>query len=99
MEPAYDLMARLLTEHFGVPEEEITPDATFEQLEVDSLARVELITMLEDRLHVTLPEEHGDATVGEAAAYLDGLVAGRADRGRAAAPVGDQPVAMAGPAR
>ncbi|MFI1252303.1 acyl carrier protein [Streptomyces netropsis] len=98
MEPAYDLMARLLTEHFGIPEEEITPDATFEQLEVDSLARVELITMIEDRLHVALPEEHGDATVGEAAAYLDRLVADRADR-EPAAPAGDQPVAMAGPAR
>ncbi|MEU8579411.1 acyl carrier protein [Streptomyces abikoensis] len=50
MEAAYDLMARLLTDHFGVPGERITPDATFEELGIDSVAGVELPTRLEDHL-------------------------------------------------
>ncbi|MEU1779034.1 MULTISPECIES: acyl carrier protein [Streptomyces] len=41
METAYDLMTRLLTDHFGVPGERIAPDATFEELGIGSVARVE----------------------------------------------------------
>ncbi|MFF4222613.1 hypothetical protein ACX9I7_12660 [Streptomyces sp. L500] len=38
MEAAYDLMARPLTDHFGVPGERIAPDATSEELGTDSVA-------------------------------------------------------------
>ncbi|MDQ8706972.1 acyl carrier protein [Streptomyces sp. LHD-70] len=70
MEPVYDVMARLLTGHFGVPEEQIRPDATFESLEFDSLARLELATLLEDDLGVGLPEDRPDMTLAEAAEHL-----------------------------
>ncbi|MBO0655986.1 acyl carrier protein [Streptomyces triculaminicus] len=97
MEPVYDLMTRLLSEYFGVPEEQLTPDATFERLDIDSLAQVELVTLLEDRLKVTLGEPPAGATLGEIAARIERLVA--------AGTVGAQPqapadaVASAGPAR
>jgi acyl carrier protein len=84
MESVYDLMARLLTDHFGVPEEDVRPDATFEQIEIDSLARVELVSMLEDELRVILPDEYAEATLGEAAAYLERL-SGRLDDAEAEA--------------
>jgi acyl carrier protein len=71
MESVYDVMVRLLTEYFGVPQEQISPDATFEEMEFDSLAQVELATMLEDKLGVTLPEDRRDFTLGEAAAFLE----------------------------
>jgi acyl carrier protein len=71
MESVYDVMVRQLTEHFGVPQELIGPDATFEDMEFDSLAQVELATMLEDILGVSLPEERKDFTLAEAAAYLE----------------------------
>jgi acyl carrier protein len=80
MESVYDVMVRLLTEHFGVPRELISPDATFEGMEFDSLAQVELATMLEDVLGVLLPEERGEFTLGEAAAYLERAAGGRAAR-------------------
>ncbi|GGR74925.1 hypothetical protein GCM10010252_11630 [Streptomyces aureoverticillatus] len=70
MEPAYDVLVRLLTEHFGVPHDVIAPDASFEDMELDSLSLVELSTLLEDTLGVSLPEERKDSTLGEAAAYL-----------------------------
>ncbi|MFI9201239.1 acyl carrier protein [Streptomyces sp. NPDC053048] len=75
MEPVYDLMARLLTEYFGVPEEQLTPDATFEELAIDSLAKVEMVTVLEDRLKVTLDEDPQGATLGEVAAHIEQLMA------------------------
>lgn len=70
MEPVYDVLVRLLTDHFGVPHDLINPDATFEDMELDSLALVELATLLEDTLGVSLPEEGAGRTLGEAAAYL-----------------------------
>ncbi|GHG49937.1 acyl carrier protein [Streptomyces griseocarneus] len=97
MEPVYDLMTRLLSEYFGVPEEQLTPDATFEQLDIDSLAQVEMVTLLEDRLKVTLDENPAGATLGETAARIERLIGAGA--------IGAQPqgpadaVAPAGPAR
>ncbi|MFI1970739.1 acyl carrier protein [Streptomyces cinnamoneus] len=85
MEPVYDLMARLLTEYFGVPEEEITPDATYEQLEIDSLAQAEMVTLLEDHLRMTLDQELRGETLGEAAVHVERLLAGRAGPAEAAA--------------
>ncbi|MBB4893591.1 acyl carrier protein [Streptomyces olivoverticillatus] len=99
MEPVYDLMAHLLTEHFGVPAEEITPDSTFEQLDIDSLARVEMITLLEDHLQVTLRQEPEGTTLGEAAAYLERLVAESGAGPEAVAADRAEPTALAGPAR
>ncbi|MEV0439812.1 phosphopantetheine-binding protein [Streptomyces spectabilis] len=74
MEPVYDVMARLLTEHFGVPEDQIRPDATFEALEFDSLSRLELGMVLADTFGVSLPEDRVDMTLAEAAEYLTAAV-------------------------
>jgi acyl carrier protein len=47
----------LLTSDFGVPAEEISPEATFEALGLDSLDIVELTLALEDRTGVKLGDE------------------------------------------
>jgi len=55
-----DLMAvfsDLLTTDFGVPTDEISADATFEALGLDSLDIVELTLALEDRTGVKLGDE------------------------------------------
>jgi acyl carrier protein len=55
-----DLMAvftEMLTEEFGVPAEDITPDATFEALGLDSLDVVELTLVLEEKTGVKLEDE------------------------------------------
>ncbi|MEU7137019.1 phosphopantetheine-binding protein [Streptomyces sp. NPDC046261] len=75
MEPVYDLMARLLTDRFGVREEEIAPDVTFDELDIDSLAQAELVTVVQDRLRVTLDQEPVGATLGEAAAFIERVMA------------------------
>jgi acyl carrier protein len=47
----------LLVSDFGVPAEEISPEATFEALGLDSLDIVELTLALEDRTGVKLGDE------------------------------------------
>ena len=47
----------VLTEEFGVPEDEIAADATFEALGLDSLDVVELTLVLEEKTGVKLEDE------------------------------------------
>jgi len=47
----------LLTEEFGVPEDDIKPEATFEALGLDSLDVVELTLVLEEKTGVKLEDE------------------------------------------
>ncbi len=55
-----DLLAtftELLSEEFGVPTEDVTPEATFEALGLDSLDVVELTLVLEEKTGVKLEDE------------------------------------------
>lgn len=55
-----DLLAvftEMLTEDFGVPAEDVSPDATFEALGLDSLDVVELTLVLEEKVGVKLEDE------------------------------------------
>ncbi|MFD4737611.1 acyl carrier protein [Streptomyces sp. NPDC058412] len=52
MSEAYDVVAEILTGKFQVPAEQVTPDATLGQLELDSLALVEFDLTLQDRIGV-----------------------------------------------
>ena len=47
----------VLTEEFGVPADDITPEATFEALGLDSLDVVELPLVLEEKTGVKLEDE------------------------------------------
>jgi acyl carrier protein len=70
-----DLLAtfrEILTGEFGVPADDVTADATFEALGLDSLDVVELTLVLEDRVGVKLGDEdlEGVRTVGDAIAKV-----------------------------
>lgn len=99
MESVYQMMATTLSEHFGVPEEHVHPDATFEELDIDSLARVEMLAVVEDRLNVTLDQEPRGITLGEAAAHIERLLSGGTGGAVAAAgpPPGAGPASLPGP--
>ncbi|MEU7167148.1 acyl carrier protein [Streptomyces morookaense] len=99
METVYQMMATTLSEHFGVPEDHIHPDATFEELDVDSLARAEMLAVVEGRLKVTLDQEPGGLTLGEAAARIERLLAGGTGGAASAAapPPGTGPASLPGP--
>ncbi len=50
-------ITEVLAEDFGVPEDDIAPDATFEALGLDSLDVVELTLVLEEKTGVKLEDE------------------------------------------
>ncbi|MGW5868978.1 acyl carrier protein [Streptomyces sp. NPDC055239] len=53
----FTLLKELLVTRLRVPAELIGPDVTFEDLELDSLALVEFLTVVEDELGLCVAEE------------------------------------------
>lgn len=47
----------ILSEQFGVPEDDIEPDATFEAMGLDSLDLVEVTLVIDEELGVRIPDE------------------------------------------
>ncbi|MBB5117923.1 acyl carrier protein [Streptomyces eurocidicus] len=80
---SFPVLARLLSEHFGIEESELRPEATFEELEMDSLALVEIAVIVEDRFGVRLP---GDADGLGLSTTLAGAVEFLERAGRPVAP-------------
>lgn len=62
---------------FGVDEHEVRHDTTFEQLEIDSLALVELVEVLQEQFRVTLTDEEVTkaATISDVSSLIESKVA------------------------
>jgi acyl carrier protein len=74
----YERMAAALADEFGIEREAIAPDATFEELGVDSLMLLEMFLTIQEHLR-DAPEGIGlDSTLAEAAERLDAAVAAAA---------------------
>jgi acyl carrier protein len=56
----YDKVKELLVEKFGVSEEEITPEATFADLDLDSLDLVEFALAAEEEMGVRISDEEAE---------------------------------------
>lgn len=57
MTPMYDKLVDLLVDRFEVDRSEITPEVTFEDLEMDSLFLVELLLVIQSDLGVKINED------------------------------------------
>lgn len=67
-------LAELVNEVAGVPAEDVQLDKSFmDDLDVDSLAMVEIIVGCEEKFGVTIPDEESKnlKTVGDAVAYIE----------------------------
>ena len=60
MSTVYDRVTELLVDKFGVPEDDITPEATFEDLDLDSLDLVEFALAAEEELGVRISDEEAE---------------------------------------
>jgi acyl carrier protein len=60
MATVYDKVKELLVDKFGVEEDEISPEATFEDLDLDSLDLVEFALAAEDELGVRITDEEAE---------------------------------------
>ena len=71
----YAFLAETLTEKYEVAREAITPEATLDELGLDSLTVVELLFDVEDEFEIAVPEERATfKTLAEAAALVEELV-------------------------
>ena len=50
-------LTEILTDQFGIPEDEIEPDASFEAMGLDSLDLVEVTLVIDEELGVKIPDE------------------------------------------
>lgn len=76
MTDTYDTVRSALAATFRIPEDELHPQVTLAQLEMDSLALAEFALVLEERLGVKLQSEHatGETTLAEVAEHLHTLL-------------------------
>ena len=68
-----DTVKEVLESNLDVDPENVTEDATFDDLGIDSLDMVELICDLEEKCSVDFGEPEGLTTVGDLVEYIDNL--------------------------
>ena len=64
---------KIVVEHLGVDEEEVTPDASFvDDLGADSLDTVELVMAFEEEFGIEIPDDAAEKiqTVGDAIGFI-----------------------------
>ena len=69
-----DMLERIreyLSKQLDIPAENVTEDATFETLGIDSLDVVEMVVDLEEELGIELEAEEQITTVGEFVAFVE----------------------------
>ena len=76
MDRVYDHLVTLLSDKFEVDPDRITPDATLDTLELDSLAVVELYVTLQEQWHIPLDDSaaSGELTVADVAREVTALL-------------------------
>lgn len=68
-----DTVKKVLESNLDIDPENVTEDATFDDLGIDSLDMVELICDLEEKCSVDFGEPEGLTTVGDLVEYIDNL--------------------------
>ena len=71
----FEKMAAIIAEHIGGEVSDITPETTFEELELDSLDTVEMVMQLEEMLDIELDLEGTFETVGELVSFVESKIA------------------------
>lgn len=73
MQTIQQKITTILTEKIGIPESEITPDASFvKDLGIDSLDYAELVMEFEQTFDIKIPDDDADKlqTIGQAVTYI-----------------------------
>ena len=73
MATVYERVSELLVDKFGVDREAIAPEASFEDLDLDSLDLVEFSMACEEEMGVRIEDEEAEdlSTLGEAVSLLE----------------------------
>jgi len=79
MQDVEQKVTAILTEKLGVPNSQITPDASFvKDLGIDSLDYAELVMEFEQTFDIKIPDNDAEKmqTIGEAVAYIQSKLKG-----------------------
>lgn len=70
-----EVVREMIVDRFGVQEDKVTEDMTFQDLGADSLDVVELVMELEDHFNIQFDDEKIEelVNVGDAVRYIDEL--------------------------
>jgi acyl carrier protein len=72
-------LSRILVQRYKLDPSQLTPEQPLDQLGIDSLGMVEMLFFIEEEFRVHLPSEGVTfGTLGDAAKYIDGLIATQA---------------------
>ena len=66
-------LAEIVAEETGLPAEQVTPEASFaDDLDIDSLSMMTIMTYAEDKFGVTIPDDEVKnlTTVGDAVSFI-----------------------------
>lgn len=77
MQTTQEKITSILTEKLGIPQSEITPDASFvKDLGIDSLDYAELVMEFEQTFDIKIPDDDADKlqTIAQAVAYIEDKV-------------------------
>lgn len=78
MTSAFESLCEILVKDYELPAERLRPETPLEDVDLDSLAAMEILFSLEERYQISVEETNPPfATLGELAAYIDSLVAAR----------------------
>lgn len=78
MPDTYDTIRSLLNSAFRIPQDEIRPDLTLGQLDLDSLALTELVLIVHEHFGVKVDSAYASrsTTVAQVVDHLDALLTG-----------------------
>jgi acyl carrier protein len=69
-------LSRILVQRYHLDPARLTAERPLNSLGLDSLGMIEMLFLIEEEFHVSLPNDGGTfSTLGEAAKYIDELVA------------------------
>lgn len=72
----FERLSQILVQHYKLDPAQLTPEQALGSLGLDSLGMVEILFFIEEEFGVQLPPEGMTSrTLGEAATYIDGLMA------------------------
>ncbi len=79
MPSTFERLLAILERDYKVDPNMVTPNATLESLNIDSLGATEMLFTIEDEFQVRVTKEPVDLrTVADVVAYIDGMVAASA---------------------
>ena len=69
-------LSRILVQRYHLEPGRLTAERPLNSLGLDSLGKIEMLFLIEEEFHVSLPNDAGAfSTLGEAAKYIEGLIA------------------------